>query len=685
MLKNIPSYLSITFLFALLHNTPLNILAAHTAGVGEERIRALFENNPKPHPRLLVSNQTEWEMRKEKILGAPDGSLWKRLYEDSAKNRGMMESAITYKINGDPLALDRVKAHIELLCVGDEKWQPYYMLESARHTRELGFLYDLLYKELNIPYSSTKSTYRDLVEKAIIEKGLQEYLVQIERGHRFVVDGANNWNHQLNAGAIIGALAVMEKHPDIAVRVLAQAVPSLHTGIRAMDPHGFWEEGVSYWQNTVIRPVVEALSSLENSLGTDFELSDSPGLRASGAFPMHMTGPTGFPLGYSDTHSQRQRWASGGGLFWLAQKFDMPVYMLDEIKSLQRHNRQLRGTGWVTLFFMPLADPEGNDLYHGVTLDKFYGTTGDPGDESQLVVFRSEWDNEEALFGSLKGGHSSKSHAHLDLGTFELQALGEQWTVELGYGNWVNWDYFINVNPPIATADVFRDYGYFQDAGVNGNRWNIYNVSSRSHNVPLIENQNQHIIASTVFEKFESEPSFAYAVLNLTGAYAGKRVVEMRRGMQLLAERSGFLIQDEYMVEGTIDIEWGMSTDATITISKDGKQATLSKNGKKMTFTILDSPNTPADAVFTQRKPRIGVDIVTPLEYRLTGKWRSRVADVTVNIAKIEQRLIQDRSPGFTRLVIELSERTGEVTLPIWIAPKGSVIVAPHVVDLDHW
>ncbi len=653
---------------------PVDIRSAVMAATAEARSR----------PRLLVQDQAAFDRLINQIVHSEEDSLWRKIYRERVLARpGIMESALSYKVTGDTTNLEAVKKQIEEWCGSDREWEPHYMLESSRRTRSLAFLYDVLYAELDIPWQGDGQTYRDLVKKAIIDRGLKPYLVQHQRGHPALTNGFSNWNHQMNAGAIVGALSVLNEETSTLVQeVLEKAVPSLQLGIRALEPNGFWDEGVSYFLTVVLNPVSETLLSMENSLGTDFGLSDSEGLKSSGSFPMYVTGPSGYPLGYGDTHAQRKRWASGGGLFWLGQRFHQSAYIQDELNVLKG---SLKGTGWSTLFFMPFGFSSEAGFFDPLAPDVFYGEIGAVGLQSQFAIFRSVWNDERALFGSLKGGHSANNHRHLDLGSFEIHALGEQWTVELGYGSWLDSEFRPDPESPVAADDLFRDYGYFIDEKEGGSRWTVYNVSSRSHSVPLINNRNQQIYVPTVFEKYASSPGQASAVLDLTAAYGGQGVDQVKRGLKMLEGRNAFLIQDEYWALSPQHIAWGMSTDAAIEISEDGLSAILSKNGKRMHLKILASETTPANARFSWRVPQIGTDIQTPADYLMKGRWRSRFSNRRVNLAQAEAVLIRNGSPGFKRLLIEVPDMQGDLTLPVLIFPETESVSVPPVMRLDQW
>ena len=87
-----------------------------------------------------------------------------------------------------------------------------------------------------------------------------------------------NWNQVCNGGLAIGALAIADEAPQIASEVVAQAVASTPIALASYAPDGGWAEGPGYWIYAT-RYTVALLAALESALGTDFGLSDSPGLR----------------------------------------------------------------------------------------------------------------------------------------------------------------------------------------------------------------------------------------------------------------------------------------------------------------------------------------------------------------------------------------------------------------------
>jgi len=63
----------------------------------------------------------------------------------------------------------------------------------------------------------------------------------------------------------------------------------------------------------------------------------------------------------------------------------------------------------------------------------------------QLAVMRSGWRDPNALFAAIKGtddNHQANTfHRHTNTGTFFLQALGEEWAMDLGQESYLVKDY----------------------------------------------------------------------------------------------------------------------------------------------------------------------------------------------------------------------------------------------------
>src|SRR6185437_13853424 len=114
-----------------------------------------------------------------------------------------------------------------------------------------------------------------------------------------------------------------------------------------------------------------------------------------------------------------------------------------------------------------------------------------------------------ATFVGFKGGSNAANHAHLDLGSFVLDALGQRWAVDLG-------------------PDDYNLPGYF-----GNKRWTYYRLTTAGHNTLTIDGENQAPSARAPLLAYWSSPDRALAVADLTAAY-GKHGTRATRGIELL-------------------------------------------------------------------------------------------------------------------------------------------------------
>ncbi len=248
----------------------------------------------------------------------------------------------------------------------------------------------------------------------------------------------------------------------------------------------------------------------------------------------------------------------------------------------------------------------------------------------EIAVFRSAWNDPQALFVGVKAGYNQVNHGHLDLGNFELDALGVRWVRDLGSENY---------NLP----------GYW-DGRRGGRRWSYYRLNSKSHNVPLLDGEDQDPLATSKFIKFESKKSSAFVLVELTSAYK-KFANKVTRGVAILENRRAVLVQDEFDIEKTCELIWAMTTDAKIDI-KEKDTAVLTLGGRKLIARIL-SPS---------------------------------VAEFMVESA--EQKPPQKTNKGVRRLIVRLPNAKGSVRVAILLSPvwkAREIVTKVQVKPLAQW
>lgn len=425
-------------------------------------------------------------------------------------------------------------------------WNPSHFLDTAEMSHAVGVGYDWLYTWLD-------EESRDTIRQGLIRHGMEPGMKAYTAPHWFT-NSQNNWNQVCNGGLIIGALALAESDPQYARRFLAEAKESYPKAMKNYAPDGAWIEGPGYWHYAT-RYVCFAATAMETALGEDFGLTDMEGFDVSGDFPIYTTGPTELYLNFADSgeRSKRRRLPC---LFYLANRFDRPMYAAEEWEMVHRYS----GGPLHVVWYVP--EPDEKLEYE---LDRYFRGP------VEIVVIRQSWKDPNAAWVGVKAGYNQVPHGHLDLGNFEYDALGVRWARDLGSDNY---------NLP--------DYWRMEKEGQG--RWQYYRLNSRSHNVPTLNGRDQNIGAEASVREFNSDEDSASCLIDLTEAYQefarrAVRSVWLDRSSGILA------VEDSFDLEQPCTVTWGMTTDATITIGEDGRSAKLEQDGKQLHAKILQPDN----------------------------------------------------------------------------------------------
>lgn len=515
------------------------------------------------HPRLILLDEDLPAVR-ERLAAEPLARQWHEALRAAARqlleapptefkivgprllaaSRQVLSRVYTlgfcYRVDGDEACGRRAVAELAAAAAWPT-WNPSHFLDTAELNHAFGIGYDWLQPLLG--------EHRETIRAALLNKGLAEALKGY-RGKAWWAGCNHNWNQVCNGGNSIGALAVADEEPDLAREILTHAVALLPNAMRSYAPDGGWAEGPGYWHYAT-RYNVYALAALETALGTDFDLSATPGFSGAGDFRLHFVGPSGETFNYADAGS-----AAGGAeeMFWLARRFNNPLYAWQQ--------RQLgRGEALDLIWF----DPRGEDpAAAGVPLDAWFKGV-------HVVFLRGSWSDPDATWVGFKGGDNRANHSHLDLGTFVLDALGRRWILELGTDNY---------NLP----------GYF-----GAQRWTYYRLGTEGQNTLLIDGQNQDPRAKAPIVAFGATAERAFAVADLSAAYPMCR--QVRRGVALLGRRDVLLV-DEVSAAAPVEVLWGAHTRATV--ATDGARALLTLGDRQLHASIL----APDGARFEARSAR---------------------------------------------------------------------------------
>lgn len=451
--------------------------------------------------------------------------------------------ALLYRLDGDRRYLERAWRELEA-AANFPDWNPRHFLDTAEMAHAFAIGYDWL-------FSDWTDEQRRILREAMVTKGLQPAL-GVYREKRWWSTARHNWNQVCNGGIGMAALALLDEVPDLCGEILNHALQSLQIPMREFAPDGAWGEGPGYWNYATSYNCV-FLAALETAVGTDLGLSQMDGFAETGLFPIYITGPTGRTFNFADGGDGTLR---APQMFWLARKFNRPVYAWYARSTASPHPLDL-------LWF----DKQGNDAQaEGLPLDKYFRRV-------EVVTMRTAWNDRNALFVGFKAGDNKFNHSHLDIGTFVLDAMGHRWALDLG-------------------ADNYNLPGFF-----GAQRWTYYRLRAEGHNTLVInpsQEPDQDPRAEAKIVRFVSQPDRAFAIADLTSAYAKHGAEKVMRGILLDRQRREVIVQDEVTLKQAGDVWWFMHTPAQVQLSEDGKTATLTQGTATLQAVLLS----PKDARF---------------------------------------------------------------------------------------
>jgi hypothetical protein len=516
-----------------------------------------------PHPRLLASQARFAEIRRQietdqstrewydKLHHHADTLLQEKLPEyklpDGKRLLKTIHSsiptlALVYQIEKDRRYLNRVWQELEAAGKFSD-WNPAHFLDTAEMTYAFAIGYDWLYQDLN-------EQQRTLISSTIVRLGLKPAIAEYQSAAKWTA-AEHNWNQVCNGGIGTGALAILDRYPELASQTLYEALQRLPKVMQHYAPDGAWKEGVGYWHygtfyNTII------LAALNTSLNTDFDLSQIAGFAQTGLFPIYTNGATNIPFNFADGDDKFIR---APEMFWMSQKYNKPEYSLYQQKSPVHSALDL-------IWYRPLTK---HQTLSELPRDRYFRGV-------EVVSMRSDWENPDGIFVGFKAGDNKATHSNLDLGTFVIDALGVRWATELG-------------------RDDYNLPGYFDQ---QKQRWTYYKTRAEGQNTLVIDpskSPDQNPQAQSKIVRFQSKSQEVSATADLTPAYYPE-VSKVLRKISLQKQRKQILIQDEIKTNEPVNLFWFMHTKAKIQIGRDGKTAMLYQDGKRLWVKLLNSkPN----------------------------------------------------------------------------------------------
>jgi len=607
-----------------------------------------------PHPRLLA-NAARWQALKQQIRADATSAQIFALVRANAESfltappvayvdtgaflHGPMRQgqgrilalALAYRIDGDLRFLAQARAEMKAMAALPN-WYPQHFLDTGEAALGMGLGLDWLHDDLT-------PAERDQFAAAIIEKGLRASWNADGTSPKWATANTN-WNQVCHGGLVVGALAVAEREPALARRIVDRALENVRHAAAEYAPGGAYPEGPSYWAYGTSFQVI-LVEALRSVFGTSCDLEKFSGFLASPDFVAQMTGPTGEVFNYADAHGTGRSFDAV--MFWFARERTRPDLLATELASLQRWQGELKAGAKVPSAdrHLPLAL-----LYWQPSLGASAKPAAPPfawssgGGIQPVAAMRSAWGDPRATFVAFKGGLMPNSHAHMDVGSFVLEADGVRWAVDLGAESY-----------PKARANGIKNEELFDTRTQASKRWWIFRKGPEGHNLLRFDGAQQEIDGKAEIIPATKKTGAPAYIVDLTSIYK-RQVRAARRGFALLPDhRVG--IQDEWTAaDRATEVTWQWLTRAQAKAEADG--LTLTQSGETLRLRVS-----------------------------ATDKFTIALEDVSR-----PRQAFDSPNPGLSRFVIRLTtpaNHEGRLVVVAEPSTVGAKLAAPAMVPLSQW
>ena len=528
---------------------------------GHPRI-LLFEGEEEQIHDLIESDET-WKKMHIAILEKSNSILGKPVLERKMIGRRLLSTSreclvrvfflsYSYRMTGDERFLK--KAEKELVAVSwFSDWNPSHFLDVAEMTMGVAIGYDWLYADLS-------ESAREVIKSALLIKGIEP---SKDSNYNWFLRSENNWNQVCNAGMVYGALAIQEDYPDLAKEIIDRAFESIPLPMEAYQPDGAYPEGYGYWGYGTNFNVL-FLSAIEKALGDDRGLASTLGFMETADFLKHMITPTGLCFNWSDCGTGTNLNTS---MFWFAQRTNNPSVLWSEKRFLELTDfSKFKGIRTLpALMIWGKGIPLSNI---SEPKEKFWTGQG----SNPVSIMRSSW-TDQAVFLGFKAGSPSVNHGHMDIGSFVMEADGVRWATDLGKQSYESLE-----------SLGMKIFGKGQDA----ERWTIFRMNTYSHNVLIIDNEQQRVNGYAKIDKFSDADEFMFSISDISTVYDGQ-LKKATRGVGIKDGKYSIIRDEIETLDKITKIRWNMVTSSAVELGS--KQTTLTDKGKTLYLKVQGPDN----------------------------------------------------------------------------------------------
>jgi len=503
--------------------------------------RILLLKGEEEDIRTIINRNKDWRKIHQAILDESDRILLlptldrvivgiRLLLTSRECLRRVFYLSYAYRLTNDKKYLRR--AEEEMLKVSSfVDWHPSLFLDVSEMALGVSIGYDWLYNDLS-PNS------RNIIKEALLQKAI---IPSLDAKYNSFLSMTTNHNQVDNAGITFAALALFEDNPELAKKIINRAVFSIQIPMKKYCPDGAFPEGYGYWAYGTSFNVL-FLSALHKVFQTDFSLANIPGFLNTASYYEHMLGPTGNCFNYSDCFFSK---GMNPAMFWFADYTHNPSLLYNEKRLLNEINVEDRILPAIMIWgkgvdFDKIPCPNKN-LWVGQG-------------ECPVAMLRTSWTDSKAIFVGIKGGSPSTSHAHMDAGSFVIDAIGERWAMDLG---------------PQEYNDVEIKGVDLWNSKQQGQRWQVFRLNNYVHNTLTINDSLHRVKGMSIINSYSDASDSMSATTDITSMFSP--VLKSAVRTIAIIDKKRVSVKDELInTQNTNHIRWTMLTMAKVAIKSDG-------------------------------------------------------------------------------------------------------------------
>jgi len=456
--------------------------------------------------------------------------------------RRITDLSYAYRMTGDTRYAARAETEM-LAMAAFTDWNPSHFLDVGEMTLAMAIGYDWIYHTLN-------ATSRTIIVSAIKAKGIERSTGAY--ANQSWLTGDNNWNQVCNAGISAGVAAIYDENPTYYQTLIDRAVTSIKIPMGVYKYNGSYPEGMGYWDYGTTFNIL-FIDMLQRMWGTDRELLSMEGFLKTGNFVTHMQGTATkqmsggtlksilpLPFNYADC-------GTGIGvlpaMFWLASRATDQTILYNELQKLDftltNSEASLAGNRLLPFLLIWSKTLSLNNLT--APTETTYIAQG----VSALAALRTGWGPND-IYLAVKGGTPSGNHAHMDIGSFVMDAMDVRWATDFGAEDY---------------NDLETNGVDLWNMGQTSERWDVFRYNNMAHNTLTINNTKQLVTGNSLIENLINSSDRKSADVNLTSLYKNE-VTSCNRTAAIVSNRYVEIKDVVQAGSKPLTIRWNLLTQA---------------------------------------------------------------------------------------------------------------------------